>query len=143
MIHSPKKSRKQSNKDNLSNSTMFLLSILVINRHRNSAGELIEEENTHKKMSNESMIAKLQIASLIFDNLPSYVFFNSMLIRFSSAQLQKTKKPRRMIQLNIKITKQSYLDIFGCIGVQKDLSRCVTPPDERILLFSSFCNHSI
>lgn len=74
MIHSPKKSRKQSNKDNLSNSTMFLLSILVINRNRNSDGELIEEENTHKKMSNESMIAKLQIASLIFDNLPSYVF---------------------------------------------------------------------
>ena len=53
---------------------MFLLSILVINRNRNSDGELIEEENTHKKMSNESMIAKLQIASLIFDNLPSYVF---------------------------------------------------------------------
>ena len=74
MIHSPKKSRKQSNKDNLSNSTMFLLSILVINRNRNSDGELIEEENTHKKMSNESMIAKLQIVSLIFDNLPSYVF---------------------------------------------------------------------
>lgn len=74
MIYSPKKSRKQSNKDNLSNSTMFLLSILVINSNRNSDGELIEEENTHKKMSNESMIAKLQIASLIFDNLPSYVF---------------------------------------------------------------------
>ena len=40
-----------------------------------------------------------------------------------------------MIQLNTKITKQSYLDIFGCIGVQKDLSRCVTPPDDRNLFF--------
>ena len=41
-----------------------------------------------------------------------------------------------MIQLNTKITKQSYLDIFGCIGVQQDLSRCVTPPDDRNLFFS-------
>lgn len=43
-----------------------------INRVTGSDGEMVQEESGNTKMSEENVVAKLQVASLIFDHLPSY-----------------------------------------------------------------------
>lgn len=105
-----------------------------------SDGEMVQEESGNTKMSEESVVAKLQVASLIFDHLPSYL---SLLIitRFSFAQLQKPGKPRKMIHFQMTISKKNYQVLFGKLGVHKDLTRCVVPPEYRksstVQLFNS------
>ena len=96
----------------------------------------MSEENIEISSHKAVVVARLQIASLLFDHIPSFAIETYMKLRFSASQLVSTHPPRKRVSFQMNLDKDLYTAIFGPFGKRKDLSRVPVPPEDA---FGMFC----
>ena len=98
-------------------------------------GEACNEEKYKSALGPDTKMTRLQIASLLFDHIPSYCCVRYSNHSFNSTKYTPGSGAKKRVTVKMTLNRDQYVKVFGRLGKAKDLIRLSEPVDDGACRF--------